>query len=58
LVTRILDTLVSDRRFCILTVADDFIRERLGLVVGTSLTALRVRRELDYIIASDSRTSD
>ena len=36
------DTLVSGRRFRILTLVDDFTRECLGLVVDTSLTGLRV----------------
>jgi putative transposase len=45
-----MDTLVSGRRFRILTVVDDFTRECLGLVVDTSPTALRVMRELDHII--------
>jgi len=45
------DTLVSGRRFRILTLVDDFTRECLGLVVDTSLTGLRVTRELDGIAA-------
>ncbi len=32
------DTLVSDHRFRILTLVDDFTRECLGLVADTSLT--------------------
>ena len=43
------DTLVSGRRFRILTVVDDFSRECLGLVADTSLTGPRVVRELDRI---------
>ena len=43
------DTLVHGRRFRILTLVDDFTRECLGLVVDTSLTGLRVGRELDRI---------
>jgi putative transposase len=43
------DTLVSGRRFRVLTLVDDFTRECLGLVVDTSLTGLRVARELDRI---------
>jgi len=43
------DTLVSGRRFRILTLVDDFTRECLGLVVDTSLTGQRVVRELDRI---------
>jgi putative transposase len=46
----VMDTLVSGRRFRILTVVDDFTRECLGLVADTSLTGLRVARELDRII--------
>ena len=45
-----MDTLVSGRRFRILTLVDDFTRECLGLVVDTSLTSLRVVRELDRVI--------
>jgi putative transposase len=37
------------RRFRILTLVDDSSRECLGLVVDTSLTGLRVARELDRI---------
>ena len=43
-----MDTLVSGRRFRILTLVDDFTRECLGLVVDTSLTSLRVARELNH----------
>jgi len=46
----VMDTLVSGRRFRILTVVDDFTRECLGLVVDTSLTGERVVRELDRIV--------
>jgi putative transposase len=46
----VMDTLVSGRRFRILTLVDDFTRECLGLVADTSLTAPRVVRELDRII--------
>jgi putative transposase len=45
----VMDTMVSGRRFRILTLVDDFTRECLGLVVDTSLTGLRVARELDRI---------
>jgi putative transposase len=44
------DTPLSGRRFRILTLVDDFTRECLGLVVDTSLTGLRVVRELDRLI--------
>jgi putative transposase len=46
----VIDTMVSGRRFRILTVVDDFTRECLGLVADTSLTAPRVVRELDRIV--------
>ena len=44
------DALASGRRFRVLAVVDDFTRECLGLVVDTSLSGLRVGRELDHII--------
>ena len=43
------DMLVHGRRFRILAVMDDFTRECLGLVADTSLSGLRVARELDRI---------
>lgn len=46
----VMDTLVSGRRFRILTLVDDFTRECLGLVADTSLTGPRVTRELDRTI--------
>ena len=49
------DTLVSGRRFRILTVVDDFTRECLALVADTSLTGIRVVRELDRIIEMRGR---
>jgi putative transposase len=45
----VMDTMVSGRRFRILTLVDDFTRECLCLVVDTSLTGMRVARELDQI---------
>jgi putative transposase len=45
------DALNSGRRFRVLAVVDDFTRECLGLVVDTSLSGLRVGRELDRIAA-------
>ena len=45
------DALSSGRRFRVLAVVDDFTRECLGLVVDTSLSGVRVGRELDRIIA-------
>ena len=43
------DALSSGRRFRVLAVVDDFTRECLGLVADTSLSGLRVGRELDRI---------
>ena len=37
------------RRFLILTVVDDHTRENLALVADTSLSGLRVTRELDRL---------
>jgi putative transposase len=44
-------TLADGRRFRILAVVDDFSRENLVLVADTSLSGLRVPRELDRVIA-------
>ena len=46
------DALVQGRRFRILTVVDDFTRECLASVADTSLSGLRVTRELDRISTS------
>src|ERR1700761_1882191 len=46
----VMDTLVSGRRFRILTVVDDFTRECLSLFADASLPAPRVVRELDRIV--------
>ena len=48
----VMDTLSSGRRFRVLTLVDHFTRGCRGLVVDTSLTALRVVRELGHIIES------
>lgn len=45
------DQLSNGRRFRILAILDDFTRECLALVADTSLSGLRVGRELDAIIA-------
>jgi putative transposase len=45
------DQLSDGRRFRILAIVDDFTRECLALVAYTSLSGLRVGRELDAIIA-------
>ena len=49
------DTLTDSRRFRMLTVVDDFTRECLALVADTSLSGVRVGRELDVIIARRGR---
>jgi putative transposase len=43
------DALASAHRFRVLAVVDDYSRECLGLVVDTSLSGVRVSRELDRI---------
>jgi putative transposase len=45
------DQLVDGRRFRILTVVDDCTRECLALVADTSLSGMRVARELDQLMA-------
>ena len=45
------DAFTDGRRFRILAVVDDFTRESLALVADTSLSGLRVTRELDRIIS-------
>lgn len=45
------DTLACGRRIRILAMVDDFTRECLALVVDTSISGVRVARELDTIIA-------
>jgi putative transposase len=49
------DTLTDSRRFRMLTVVDDFTRECVALVADTSLSGLRVGRELDAVIAHRGR---
>lgn len=44
------DAFTDGRRFRILAVVDDFSRECLALVADTSLSGLRVTRELDALI--------
>lgn len=44
------DQLTDGRRFRVLTVVDDCTRECLALVADTSLSCMRVARELDRII--------
>lgn len=45
------DQFLDGRRFRILAVVDDCTRECLALVADTSLSGLRVARELDYLLA-------
>ena len=49
------DAFADGRRFRILAIIDDFTRECLALVPDTSLSGLRVARELDTLIASRGR---
>jgi putative transposase len=49
------DAFTDSRRFRILAVVDDFTRECLCLVADTSLSGLRVARELDAVIAQRGR---
>lgn len=44
------DALTDGRRFRVLAVVDDYSRECLALVADTSLSGLRVTRELDVLI--------
>ena len=46
------DQLVDGRRFRILAVVDDCTRECLALVADTSISGIRVARELDRLIAT------
>ena len=49
------DAFTDGRRFRVLAVVDDFTRECLTLIADTSLSGLRVARELDAIIARRGR---
>ena len=49
------DAFTDGRRFRVLAVADDFTRECLALVPDTSISGLRVARELDALIARRCR---
>ena len=44
------DALADSRRFRILAIVDDFTRECLALVADTSLSGIRVARELDRLM--------
>jgi putative transposase len=49
------DALEDSRRFRILCVVDDYTRECIGLVADTSLSGVRVARELDAIVGRRGR---
>ncbi len=49
------DQFTDGRRFRILAIVDDCTRENLALVADTSLSGLRVARELDRVIAGRGR---
>ena len=49
------DMLADGRRFRVLVVVDDFTRECLTLVVDTSLSGMRVARELDALVEARGR---
>lgn len=49
------DQFTDGRRFRILAIVDDCTRENLALVADTSLSGLRVARELDRVIAERGR---
>jgi len=51
------DAFTDGRRFRVLAVVDDYSRECLALVADTSLSGLRVARELDQIIACRGQPS-
>jgi putative transposase len=51
------DALADGRRFRILAIVDDFTRECLALVADTSLSGLRVVRELDALIIARGRSA-
>lgn len=49
------DTFTDGRRFQVLAVVDDYMRECLALIADTSLSGARIVRELDAIISWRSR---
>jgi putative transposase len=49
------DAFTDCRRFRVLAVVDDFTRECLALVPDTSISGLRVARELDALVATRGR---
>jgi putative transposase len=44
------DILASGRKFRMLTVLDDFSRESLAVVVDSSLSGIRIARELHQVL--------
>ncbi|SMD14585.1 Integrase core domain-containing protein [Fulvimarina manganoxydans] len=49
------DQLEDGRRFRILTIVDDCTRENLALIADTSLSGVRVARELDRLIVEHGK---
>ncbi len=49
------DQFTDGRRFSVLAIVDDWTRENLALVADTSLSGVRVTRELDRLIAERGR---
>ena len=49
------DMLADGRRFRVLVVVDDFTRKCLALIVDTSLSGIRVARELGALLAARGR---
>ena len=52
------DQLTDGRRFRILAVVDDCTRECLALVADTSLSGIRVARELDRLLIAARQAED
>jgi putative transposase len=52
------DALADGRTLRLLTVEDTYTREGLAIVVDTSISGLRVRRELTRLIAERERPED
>ena len=52
------DALTDGRKFRVLNIIDDFIRESLKIEVDTSLPALRVKRALDEIVGQRGLSSN
>jgi transposase InsO family protein len=50
--------MTDGRRLRILAVVDDYTRECLALVADTSISGIRIARELDKIIAERGRPGD